>query len=439
MDSVFHSVLLDTEKCKGCINCIKRCPTGAIRVRDGKANIISERCIDCAECIRICQHKAKHAAYDSLDILNNYEYTVALPPPSLYAQFNNLNDKSILLEALKGIGFDDVYEVATAAEYVSTATKVFLNSTEAEFPVISNACPAVVRLIKLRYPSLIPNLMPLLTPVELAGKIAKKRAMEKTGLPAEKIGCIFITPCPAKVTAIYNPLGIEERVVDGAIAVREVYPLLLKEMKKVSDVEGITTMSVPAGRIGVGWGEIGGESAGLLSDEKYLAADGIENVISVLDDIEDKQHPGLEFVELNACPGGCVGGVLHMENPYIAKAKINKLKKLLPENQLRIDAEVRSAMAASKPLAYEPIMELGENAQESYERYIQLQQILAELPGIDCGSCGAPSCEAFAEDIVKGKAIKENCVVIMRQKMEQMLEEFYKHSVEMGNTQNEDK
>ena len=51
MDAYFHSVRLDKDKCKGCTNCIKRCPTQAIRVRAGKAHIIKERCIDCGECI----------------------------------------------------------------------------------------------------------------------------------------------------------------------------------------------------------------------------------------------------------------------------------------------------------------------------------------------------------------------------------------------------
>ena len=73
MNTFFHSVRLDREKCKGCINCIKRCPTEAIRVRDGKAMIIPERCIDCGECIRVCTHHAKKATYDHLDVLRQYE------------------------------------------------------------------------------------------------------------------------------------------------------------------------------------------------------------------------------------------------------------------------------------------------------------------------------------------------------------------------------
>ena len=107
----FHSVYLDESLCKGCINCIKRCPTQAIRVRNGKARITSQFCIDCGECVRTCSHHAKKIHIDSLDILNNYAYTVALPAPSLYAQFNNLDDVNILLTALIYLGFDDVNEV----------------------------------------------------------------------------------------------------------------------------------------------------------------------------------------------------------------------------------------------------------------------------------------------------------------------------------------
>ena len=91
MAEYFHSVTLDKDLCKGCINCIKRCPTEAIRVRDGKAHISPGLCIDCGECIRICPHHAKKPIYDPLSVLDNYKYKIALPPPSLYGQFNNLD------------------------------------------------------------------------------------------------------------------------------------------------------------------------------------------------------------------------------------------------------------------------------------------------------------------------------------------------------------
>ncbi len=84
-----------------------------------------------------------------------------------------------------------------------------------------------------------------------------------------------------------------------------------------------------SGRIGIGWGCSGGEAGGMITDS-YLAADGIENVIRVLEDLEDEKFAKLQFIELNACSGGCVGGVLNVENPYVAKAKIKRLNKYLP-------------------------------------------------------------------------------------------------------------
>ena len=324
MDKFYHSVRLDEALCKGCINCIKRCPTEAIRVRGGKASINNKFCIDCGECIRVCPHHAKHATYDKLDVMRQYEYTVALPAPSLYSQFNNLDDVNIVLNALIRMGFDDVFEVGAAAELVSEATRQYISEHEGQIPLISTACPSVVRLIRVRFPNLIPHLLPLNPPVEVAAVLAARRAMEQTGLPREKIGIMFISPCPSKVTYAKAPLGTEKSEVDKVLAIKDVYPKLLACMKAVGSQEDYPPIGT-AGKIGISWGHSGGEASGLFT-ESYLAADGIENVIRVLEDMEDQKFTNLRFVELNACNGGCVGGVLTVENPYVAEVKLKRLR-----------------------------------------------------------------------------------------------------------------
>ena len=117
MDKFIHSVKLDEDDCIGCINCIKYCPTQAIRVHNGKAKITPEFCVDCGRCLRHCPHHAKVAIYDSIEEIRNYKYTVALPAPSLYTQFNNLTNVDIVLNALLSMGFDDVFEVSAAASF----------------------------------------------------------------------------------------------------------------------------------------------------------------------------------------------------------------------------------------------------------------------------------------------------------------------------------
>lgn len=419
----FTSVHLDQDLCKGCINCIKRCPTQAIRVRNGKAVITKEFCIDCGECIRICPHHAKLPTYDKLSVLTNYEYTVALPAPSLYGQFNNLDDVNIVLTALKKMGFDDVYEVSGAAEITSELSRAYINAHPEKYPIISTACPSIVRLIRVRFPNLIEHLLPINPPVELAARTARRHAMEKTGLPADKIGIIFLSPCPSKVTAVKSPLGIEKSEIDAVCAIKDIYVELLPYMKEVTEPEELAI----SGKIGVGWGVTGGEAGGLINDN-YLAADGIENVIRILEDLEDQKFSSnLEFIELNACNGGCVGGVLTVENPYVAMVKLKHLRKYMPIacNHVESSDSLQGAYW-SQNVEYEPVFRLGSNRRESIARMARVEELCERFPGLDCGSCGAPTCKALAEDIVRGEAKEHDCIHILKEYIHRLSGEMSK-------------
>ncbi len=421
MDEVFtNSVRLDPDLCKGCINCLKRCPTQAIRVRGGKAHITKDFCIDCGECIRVCPHHAKKAFYEPLDVINNYKYTVALPAPSFYAQFNNLDDTNIVLRALKRMGFDDVYEVSAAAELVSELTRDYIEKHRENAPFISVACPSVVRLIQVKFPNLLEHLLKVNSPVEIAASEAKRIAMEKTGLSAEDIGVIFISPCPAKVTSVKNPLGYEKSEIDAVIAIKEVYPKILPLM--LESVDDNTDLSC-SGKIGLSWGASGGEASGLLVDN-YLAADGIENVIKVLEDLEDQKISNLEFIELNACSGGCVGGVLQVENPYVAKSKLKQLRKYMPVSKSHIGNAIPCNSYITDDIEYKPVFNLGKNFADGLEKMEQMEEIYQRLPGLDCGSCGAPTCKALAEDVVRGIANEKDCVHLLREYIHKMTNEL---------------
>jgi Na+-translocating ferredoxin:NAD+ oxidoreductase RNF subunit RnfB len=413
-----HSVTLDVKRCRGCTTCIKSCPTEAIRVRRGKALILADRCIDCGTCIRVCPHSAIKPIPDQLEMLEQFEYRVAVPSPALYGQFQNLNDVDVVLNGLLEIGFQDVYEVAKAAEYLSDmARQKILAKALKVTPRISSACPTVLRLICMRFPKLIGNIMPAMTPVELAAILARKQAAAKTGLAPEKIGVFSIVPCPSQVTAAHNPVTLSQPVLDGAFSIRDIYLKLLSPMKKLKELKPMAS----AGIMGVGWAFCGGESAARL-DQRYLAVDGIENVIRMLEEIEDGRLPEADFIELNACVEGCVGGCMTVENPFGAHMRIKKLMKGLPVSRNRFADldESPEIVHSDKKLEYIPALLLDTDRAAAMEKMIKIEELEGHLPGLHCGSCGAPSCHAFAEDVVMGRASQEDCIFRMRERMQYM-------------------
>ena len=407
MDKFFHSVILDKDKCKGCTNCLRRCPTEAIRLKNSKAKINSERCIDCGECIRICPHHAKRVKSDPLSIIDEFKYKIALPSPSLFGQFKCLHSIDIILTSLKHIGFDYIFEVSRGAELVSDVTKKLIEDSNTKKPIISSACPAVVRLIRVRFPELCELVLPMNSPMEVSAIIAKEEASKRSGIAIDDIGVFFITPCPAKVTEIKDPLGKDFSCVDGSIAMSDIFKKLSKTTDKLplEDVESI----FKSGFIGVGWATTEGESNAIMSD-RYLAADGIENVIRVLDEVENDRIRNIDFIELNACFGGCVGGVLTVENPYIAKARIKGLKKYLPYSLNHVGEKIPDYMKWDKELKFAPVLNLSDNIEEAMKMMEDIDSLCERLPGLDCGSCGAPSCRALAEDIVKNQSSINDCI-----------------------------
>ena len=413
-----HSVSLDIEKCKGCTNCLKRCPTEAIRIRDGHAVIDSDICIDCGECIRRCPYQAKKANFDRFEEIDEAKYRIALPAPSLYGQFVDLDDVDYILQGLLDIGFDDVFEVAQAAEIVTEYTRRYMNEANVSYPVINSACPVIVRLITLRFPYLCDHVIPMMPPIEVAGKLAREEALKKhPELKPEDIAVVFISPCPAKASYVKNGFLGEKSYVDYVVSMSDIYFKLIGVMKKSSATEA----GSQSGMIGMSWASTGGEASALFND-KYLAADGIENVIRVLDQIETGHFPMLQFVELNACPGGCVGGVATVENPYIARVRLQALRRYLPVSQNRLEKSdiggFPEGMLFPNDLEYRPVGKFDEDLSTAMQKMSEIDALAQSLPALDCGSCGAPTCRAFAEDVVLGGRSVDECIVYMRERIQ---------------------
>lgn len=414
MGEYFHSVMLEEDKCKGCTNCIKRCPTEAIRVRKSKARIIKERCIDCGECIRICPYHAKKAISDPFDMLLSYKYRVVIPAPSLYGQFKNAQTRNHLLTALKAIGFDRVFEVARAAELVSNATRELLSKNTSKKPLISSACPAVVRLIQVRFPNLIENIVKLESPMELAARIVRSDVAKNKSIDINDVGVFFITPCAAKVTSVKAPYETEKSYVDGVISIKDIYLKVLNSLGRIQQPE----LLEEAGFEGIRWANSGGESLALGTD-KFLAVDGIHNVITILEEIESDRLEDVEFVEALACTGGCLGGPLTVENLYVAKTRIKKFvdEARTKEFKTSDNHQCEADLVWTGKVEYKPVMKLDVDFVKAMKKLEAMEIINEELPGLDCGACGAPNCRALAEDIVRGYANETDCIFKLRDRV----------------------
>ena len=421
-ESYYHSIRLDEDKCKGCTNCLKRCPTDAIRIRNNRATILQQNCIDCGECIRVCHNHAKVAVTDPLSVIEKFKYKIALPAPTLYMQFPQIHSAEPIIASLFKLGFDDVFEVARAAEVISYAIRRTLINEDRPRPVISSACPAVLRLIQVKYPSLLDNVIDIVSPMEAAARIAKEEFAKKNGVPEEEVGAFFISPCAAKLTAVRSPLGQEKSWVDGVIAIKDIFTHIQAHVKDAFEPFEIERAST----VGVRWAIPAGE-AEAVGMRHYLSVDGIENVKHALEQIENNRFDRLDYVECLACTNGCLGGPLTVENGFVAKSRLNAVVRHTPERMVQkteIFENAQNTFRMTVPLEPNDALQLTGTMQERLRKAAEIDAISASLPGLDCGSCGSPSCRALAWDIVNGDANELNCIFKLNDRISALANEM---------------
>ena len=406
----------DKNLCNSCIDCVRACPTKAIRIRNNQTIRMVDQCIGCGECIRVCPKGAMTAATATLASLEKDKMPVALVHPTLYAQFPGIAPMD-LLAAVKNLGFHHVMDLSHYIEMFQCATEEFIRrnrvSQQAPWPLISPFCPVAIHLIAVLFPSLLHHILPIMRPVVLAGREIKRRLAKEYRVLENEVVTYYITPNRASYP-------FERSYVDRALGINDVYAQLIRQIEQFENNDSISSLqdqfNITVTGNGLMWAISGGEIAG-LNIESTLAVSGIRETMAYLEKIELGLFGDTEYIELRTCPDGCVGGVLTGIDRHLAKSavlrmvpKLDSGRRLPREKILRLYEKGRF-MAETMPSDLEQL--LGTTKEHlSLESLQKVENLLESINGMNCAACGSPDCRTFCEDVVMGRAALRDCLLI---------------------------
>ncbi len=409
--SFHHALKVMEELCTGCTHCMSACPTEAIRVRNGKAVITESRCVDCGNCCKACPVSAIVIEQDDFDEIFSYPVRIALLPSVLIGQFPSHIKTDEVYGGLKSLGFTHIFEIDTMVDLVQQGYDGFIENNPDQKPAISTFCPAIVRLIQVRFPSLVSNLVRVKPPSDVAA-IYYRQKMVSQGYDHGQIGVYYVTPCAAKVASIKSPVGEEESPVNGVINMEYLYNKLLHLImnKEVNDSDQTDTGNLTSK--GILWSLTRGESG--HQKGRSLAVDGMSNVTEFLERLEESEENNMDFLELRACDESCAGGVLISGNRFLTVERLNRRAGSLSgeEDQNKQPEEFNESLYSSDEISACSMLVLDPDRKIALNKMKKVEELLKVLPGIDCAACGSPTCRSLAEDIVQNDAEPSWCVFL---------------------------
>jgi iron only hydrogenase large subunit-like protein len=416
-----HALKILKEVCTGCTHCMNICPTEAIRVKDGKAVLIDNRCVDCGFCYRVCPVKAIIVEQDDFNRIFEYKIRVALIPAVLTGQFpDNISTRQIHSELME-LGFTHIYEVEQGVEVLYEAISEYREKHKDIKPLISAFCPAIVRLIQVKFPALVENLIHLKPPLDISALYIRRMLIDE-GCDKDDLGIFYVTPCAAKIAAVKSPVGEKESPITGVINMDFIFNKVYKRIKQGSGNSCILPEVRNMSARSILWSLTNGESE--HASGRSMAVDEIHNVISFLEQLENEEMKDIDFLELRACDESCAGGVLTTANRFFT---VERLKKRAADSGMEqknsgpdtVRSIIHYKNRLKRDITLQPVqprsmLKLDEDMSEALRKMKRVQEIGKCLPDVDCGACGSPNCQAFAEDIVQGYSKLNQCVFVQR-------------------------
>lgn len=415
MDTDHPALLIDESVCIGCSHCIKVCPTEALRVRGGKARLHADWCIDCGACLAACPSRAIRLADDDSHLVARFRKNILLVPGVFFAQFETGISEEDICRILGSFGFNEICRVEQSVDTIIPEIRDCIRNAP-EKPVISSFCPAVIRLIQVRFPSLVDRILPLMPPLEVTARYYRNRAVE-AGEDPDSVGLFYLTPCIGKTAAVKAPVGGYESPIRGIINMDRMYNRVLKAWKnrEVPQTEPRTAAHLrrEISCNGSRWPTTGGEARAIGGST--LSIDGMTNVIEFLEMLENEEIGiPVDYLELRGCDESCAGGLLTSGNRFLVARRIREEARRLPERHLLAGDYDRltSSVIRMEPIQPRSLTRYDRDITRALDKMERARRVHRLLPDIDCGACGAPSCEAFAADVVRGQTDFHNCLFL---------------------------
>lgn len=391
---------------------MRLCPVKAIQIKDGQACVNDERCIACGTCLLVCPQQAKEIISDRLAIqsmLQGKAPVYVSIAPSLAAAWPGAT-LGQMITALRQLGFAHVSQTSVGAALVSRAYQQLLDRGRIlANPLLTTACPAVVRLVELYYPDLVPLLAPVASPLLVHARLLKSYYP----------GCqvVFIGPCLAKKEEAARPQNAG--LVDGV--------LLYSEVKNWLQEEGINPAALPASE----WCELDQDLAALYPAAggilKYLNAEGqllleasgLEQVRDLLEGLRLEGMSSATLVECNACSGGCLDGpgMPREESLLKRKERLQEFQAALPQQKM----EKKAFPSVATDCDYRPNpIKVIKHSQEDIERVLSKIGKTTPEAELNCGACGYTTCREKAAAVLDGMAELDMCIPYMRSRAESL-------------------
>ena len=392
---------LNKNNCTDCYKCIRDCSVKAITFAKDTAEIVHNDCILCGRCYVTCPQKAKQVRNDVHVVkaaIAAGRRVVCSLAPSFIANFR-IRSLGVIEAALKKLGFAEVQETAIGAQLVSEEYARIMEEGKLHV-LISSCCPSINMLIRKYYPTMLPYLAKVLTPMEAHCKLIKQQQPDAF--------TVFIGPCIAK-----KKESDESSFVDAALTFDELADWFAAE-GIVLPYEHVDPAS--EGALARLYPATGGvlKATAKVQGYRRIAIDGIDNCRAVFTEIENDEF-GKVFIEMSACEGSCVNG------PCIRDHAERRLKGAMRVDTFAGSGETPYQVENKPEISATYAFDGGHRMQFGGEA---IQDMLYKMgktspeKELNCGSCGYPTCRDKAIAILEGKAKIEMCLPFLKEKAE---------------------